>query len=142
MPKQEDKLPPKDQIKIPPRSRDGQTFKTDNELPEREICNFYLQTKSLSATVDYFQHDRETIKRVLYKHNILNDDIIQQIKDYHKSKPVAQIDIKTNQILNIYPSVSAAQRAIGGNNHINAVCMGKRNSAAGFKWKYVQDLKE
>ena len=37
MPKQEDKLPPKDQIKIPPRSRDGQTFKTDNELPEREM---------------------------------------------------------------------------------------------------------
>ena len=30
-------LPPKDQIKIPPRARDGQTFKTDNELPEREM---------------------------------------------------------------------------------------------------------
>ncbi|WP_296805640.1 hypothetical protein [uncultured Methanobrevibacter sp.] len=37
MPKQENKLPPKDQIKIPARSRDGQTFKTDNELPEREM---------------------------------------------------------------------------------------------------------
>lgn len=37
MPEQNDKLPPKDQIKIPPRARDGQTFKTDNELPEREM---------------------------------------------------------------------------------------------------------
>ena len=37
MPEQQDQLPPKDQIKIPPRARDGQTFKTDNELPEREM---------------------------------------------------------------------------------------------------------
>ena len=37
MPEQNDKLPPKNQIKIPPRARDGQTFKTDNELPEREM---------------------------------------------------------------------------------------------------------
>ncbi|MDO5859437.1 hypothetical protein [Methanobrevibacter sp.] len=37
MPEENDKLPPKDQIKIPPRARDGQTFKTDNELPEREM---------------------------------------------------------------------------------------------------------
>lgn len=37
MPEQNDKLPPKDQIKIPPRARDGQTFKTDAELPEREM---------------------------------------------------------------------------------------------------------
>ena len=37
IPEQKDKLPPKDQIKIPPRARDGQTFKTDNELPEREM---------------------------------------------------------------------------------------------------------
>ncbi len=37
MPQEEGRLPPKDQIKIPPRARDGQTFKTDNELPEREM---------------------------------------------------------------------------------------------------------
>ena len=41
-------LPPKDQIKIPPRARDGQTFKTDDELPEMEMLKkIMLQNKKI-----------------------------------------------------------------------------------------------
>ena len=40
-------LPPKDQIKIPPRARDGQTFKTDNELSQEEM----LKKIRLAASV-------------------------------------------------------------------------------------------
>ena len=41
-------LPPKDQIKIPPRARDGQTFPTDNELPEMEMLKkIMLQNKKI-----------------------------------------------------------------------------------------------
>ena len=49
MPEQEeDKLPPKDQIRIPPRARDGQTFQTDNELPEIEMLKkIMLQNKKI-----------------------------------------------------------------------------------------------
>ena len=49
MPKQEtDKLPPKEQIRIPPRARDGQTFKTDDELPEMEMLKkIMLQNKKI-----------------------------------------------------------------------------------------------
>ena len=44
----EDKLPPKDQIRIPPRARDGQTFKTDDELPEIEMLKkIMLQNKKI-----------------------------------------------------------------------------------------------
>jgi hypothetical protein len=49
-PKPEEKtsLPPKDQIKIPPRARDGQTFQTDNELPEIEMLKkIMLQNKKI-----------------------------------------------------------------------------------------------
>ena len=36
------------QIKIPPRARDGQTFKTDDELPEREMLKkIMLQNKKI-----------------------------------------------------------------------------------------------
>jgi len=45
---QEDKLPPKEQIRIPPRARDGQTFKTDNELSETEMLKkIMLQNKKI-----------------------------------------------------------------------------------------------
>jgi len=49
MPSQEeDKLPPKDQIRIPPRARDGQTFQTDDELPEIEMLKkIMLQNKKI-----------------------------------------------------------------------------------------------
>jgi hypothetical protein len=41
-------LPPKEEIKIPPRARDGQTFKTDNELPEIEMLKkIMLQNKKI-----------------------------------------------------------------------------------------------
>jgi len=44
----DNKLPPKEEIKIPPRARDGQTFKTDNELPEIEMLKkIMLQNKKI-----------------------------------------------------------------------------------------------
>lgn len=48
MPEQETSLPPKDQIRIPPRARDGQQFPTDNELPENEMLKkIMLQNKKI-----------------------------------------------------------------------------------------------
>ena len=45
---EEDRLPPKDQIKIPPRARDGKTFQTDDELPEIEMLKkIMLQNKKI-----------------------------------------------------------------------------------------------
>ncbi len=41
-------LPPRNQIKIPPRARDGKTFETDNELPEMEMLKkIMLQNKKI-----------------------------------------------------------------------------------------------
>lgn len=46
--KENSQLPPRDQIKIPPRSRDGKTFDTDNELPEMEMLKkIMLQNKKI-----------------------------------------------------------------------------------------------
>lgn len=46
-PKQESSLPPRDQIKIPPRSRDGQTFPTENESEEEMLKTIMLQNKKI-----------------------------------------------------------------------------------------------
>ena len=43
-----DKLPPKEQIKIPARARDSQTFKTDDELTQKEMLKkIMLQNKKI-----------------------------------------------------------------------------------------------
>ena len=73
------------------------------------------------------------------------DAVIDVVKKYGfspqggkaNSIPVVQLDKKTNQILNIFPSAVEAEKATGIQNHINAVCKGKRQSAGGFKWRYA-----
>ena len=109
------------------------------ELPEEEICKEYLKSHSIKQVADLFQHDRDTIKKILYKHNIeIMSSGDQAI--LNNSKAVAQLDPNTNEIIKTYPSVREAERCVNANKHINDVCKGKRKTAGGYKWKYIEDL--
>ena len=61
------------------------------------------------------------------------------IKKTH-GRATGQYDINDN-LINIYPSANQAALAIGKNSNagrnIRAVCDGKRQTAYGFKWKYL-----
>ena len=109
------------------------------ELPEDEICKFYLETQCLAHTVQHFGYDKMTIKKVLYKNNIPMFDL-STVMTKINSQAVAQIDPQTDTILKIFPSVAEAEKATGNSKHIGSVCKGKRKTAKGFKWKYVSDL--
>lgn len=53
-------------------------------------------------------------------------------------KKVAQIDINSNEILQIYNSASEAARANGLNNSkISSVCNGRRKTTGGYRWEYL-----
>lgn len=55
------------------------------------------------------------------------------------NKKVAKINLETNEILFIYDSIALAARENECDaSCISKVCRGKRNSAKGFKWKYVE----
>ena len=105
------------------------------ELPEQDIIKSYLETKSIRAVARLFNHDVETIKKVLYKNNIALFDLGAAI-----IKSVAQIDKDTDEIIQIFPSVAEAEKATGNSKHISSVCQGKRKTAQGYKWKYTIDL--
>lgn len=106
------------------------------ELPEQDICKFYL-SHSLGETVSHFGHDSETIKRVLYKNNI---PILsgQERNKLNLSKAVAKLDKNSGEILEIYPSVLEAERQNQCHSHIKDVCHGKRKTAGGFRWMFVE----
>lgn len=55
-----------------------------------------------------------------------------------KVRKIKQIDIKTNQTINIYDNGAAAARSLGKKkgNHITEVCNGNSKTAYGFKWEY------
>lgn len=57
-----------------------------------------------------------------------------------KVRPVAQIDLKTNEIIAIYKNASEAARAIQtAATSISAVCRGERHKHRNFGWKYIEE---
>ena len=70
----------------------------------------------------------------------------KQIISESNSKPVLQIDIKTNKIINRFKSAKEAGLSLGkvrGNSEIIKVCKGyvspsnkRYKTAFGYKWKY------
>ena len=106
------------------------------ELPEQEVCSFYLNCNSLAQTAKHFGHDISTVRRVLSDNNI---EILtaQEAVKITQSKTVAKLDKETEEILEIYSSVREAERCNGNSRHIAQVCNGKRKTAVGYKWKYI-----
>ena len=51
------------------------------------------------------------------------------------SKPVLQINKTTNEIISEFPSTIEVKRQLGI-SHISECCLGKRNTAGGYKWQY------
>lgn len=55
-------------------------------------------------------------------------------------KPVLQIGKTTNELIAEFPSIHQVERQLDINNaHISKCCLGKRNTAGGFKWKYKEE---
>jgi hypothetical protein len=60
-------------------------------------------------------------------------------KLHHNSVPIVQLDMFGNKI-GEFDALMDAERATGiSYKFISMVCLGKRNSARGFKWKYKSD---
>lgn len=55
------------------------------------------------------------------------------------SKPVLQINKNTNEVIAEFPSIKEVERQLGI-SHISECCLGKRNTAGGYKWKYKESV--
>ena len=54
-------------------------------------------------------------------------------------KPVAKLDLVTDEVLEVYPSIEEAQR-VNHIFHIGQVCSRQRSSAGGFRWRYIDEI--
>lgn len=101
--------------------------KTDNRIENLEWCT---QSENIKHA---FKIGTRTRSSCVIK------NILRGI-DHYSSKPVAQIDIYSNKIINVYGSCKEAARKLKiKNNDIGRVCHGKRNlkTCGGYGWKFI-----
>lgn len=71
----------------------------------------------------------------------LSEETRKKISDAHKngkcSKPVIQINTKTDEIIRVFPSAMEVKRQLGYNQgNIIKCCKGERKTCGGYKWQY------
>lgn len=103
-------------------------------LPEKEICKKYSMYKSISQLASEYNCDHTSIRKIL-----LNNNIKLHPLGSHLLKKVAQIDKDTGEVIHIYNSIKEAEQTIGNSKHISDVCKGKRKTAKGFIWRYIEE---
>lgn len=110
-----------------------------------EIADDFIRS-GLSIRKYAMKHNmsRNTIKNILiatnrFEEHLKNDKIKKSIF-FDSPNAVIKLDKNTGEFIEQYDSTKAALLSVGKTSDkgmIKAVCLGKRNSAYGYKWKYV-----
>ena len=120
-----------------------------------KVAGSNLGTKASQETKDKIRkamlgrtYSEETLKRMSdgQKGRIVSKETREKFrlaklgKDFIvRRRPVAQLHLNTNIIINIFGSIKEAEKELNTCN-ISSVARGKRPNAAGYSWKYVKDL--
>lgn len=116
------------------RGGDGKAY-LDYDL----IYQTYNQIKSIVKTAEICKCSESSVKTIIQLKGI-SSDIIKENDKINRSKIVAMIDKQTGKIIKVFTGTRDAGRFLGkGHQHIQEVCSGKRKSAYGYFWKYLND---
>ena len=116
--------------------------KVINRPSKEELKALLIETKGAFTLIGQKYGVRDnTIRKWCQTYNLpTHSSDYREIKKIRQPliiKSVAKIDIKTQEILETYPSISEAERQ-NHCSHIGQVCSGKRKSAGGYYWCYTE----
>lgn len=102
------------------------------------IISTYNEVQNCTEVAKILGCHVDSVYAVLRSNNI---DIIpsQVIAQKKYGKVVKQYTKNTHELINIFPSISAAERELGilrSARHISECCQHKRKSAYGYQWEY------
>lgn len=103
------------------------------------IYKTYKEIKSITETAKIIGCSKDSVKIVLENYNVSQKEILNNVK-IKSGKAVAMIDKVTGKILKTFINTHEAGRYLGKTHqHIQEVCQGKRKSAYGYFWKYLEE---
>lgn len=108
----------------------------------KESKNIRETSRKLNVSVDSIEAVLQERKEKIYSLREVNRNI--------HGKAVKQLDKNTGDLIQIFDTLSDAARYIqpnttslgGVSGHIIDVCRGKRQTAYGYKWEYVEKINE
>lgn len=102
-----------------------------------EVAKKYLELKSEKEVCDYFNCDKFVVQNACKENNIYIIPASEQSK-INSSKKIAQLNPDTEEIIQIYNSISDAFRALNKQKSggISKACNENR-IYLGYKWKYL-----
>lgn len=96
----------------------------------RKLSEQHIENIRISHRTEEF---RNKMRRKCYQ------ETKEKISQKHK-KPVAQFDINTNEIINVFLSAKDAAKITGiQSSNISLCCSGKKRMAGGFIWRYADE---
>lgn len=105
-------------------------------LSDELVCKTYKEQETISKTAELLECDVASIKKVLIRNGI-HITSSQEHFAKERSLKVARLDPETGEILEVFDSVTDANRKYSASKHIGSVCLGKRQTCCGFGWKYI-----
>lgn len=70
--------------------------------------------------------------------SMLGKNVLGFGKEHPSSKPVAQLNILTGEVISIYDNIRIAETHTNiDHSNISKVCRGKYKQAGGYSWKYI-----
>ena len=103
------------------------------------IYTTYQEVKSIEKVHQITGYDHATIRTALEINKITKEIRVENDR-INRSKKVAMLNKDTEEILKVFIGTSEAGRYLNKHHqHINEVCLGKRKSAYGYKWKYLEN---
>jgi len=105
----------------------------------QKILDLWNQGYSQKEISQKIGCERHTIYKILNELNISKKETIKN-KFGNAKKSVAMIDKNTNEIIKIFNSVTEASNYLNkksGCSFISQVCNGKKKTAYGYKWEYI-----
>lgn len=113
---------------------DGKTY-----IDRQKIV--YLWDKGLTITkiAETLGIDRQYTSKLLKRNSNVDSKDIKKRAIKKESKAVMQLD-KAGNLIKIHPSITKAMQSLGkerNDGKISLVCRGKRKTAYGFKWQFL-----
>lgn len=121
------------------------------QYSDEEIIEYHCGEgrKIKNWTAKHFGIDTKTVEKILVRNNIdwIPRNLIRKYLQLVNNLCICQLDVKTEEIINIYKSASEASKCLGKNPKSNAIsyALQHRNgkeTAYGFKWKFYRDIPE